>query len=95
MSVGGMGSGHSHFPTFVHFLAIFGYKVPLHSWKQEKITGFQVRGVGGRYKTALKMLCGRECCPDAEATRLTTTIRGVYLAQHHTIASAPQCKTAG
>jgi len=41
------------------------------------------------------MLCGQEHCPDAEATRLTATIHGVFFAQHHAIAGALKGKTAG
>jgi len=62
------------------------FKVPLHSWKQEKSQGAR-SGEGGAkplscrfsWETAAhSMLCGREHC-NAEATRLTATIRGVLL----------------
>jgi len=35
------------FPHLLHILKTLSFKVPLHSWKQEKIAGCQVRGVGG------------------------------------------------
>ena len=35
------------FPHLLYILETLSFKVPLHSWKQEKITGCQVRGVGG------------------------------------------------
>jgi len=35
------------FPHLLYILETLSFKVPLHSWKQEKITGCQVWGVGG------------------------------------------------
>jgi len=35
------------FPHLLYILETLSFKVPLHSWKQEKIAGCQVQGVGG------------------------------------------------
>jgi len=35
------------FPHLLYILKTLSFKVPLHSWKQKKIAGCQVRGVGG------------------------------------------------
>jgi hypothetical protein len=35
------------FPHLLYILKTLSFKVPLHSWKQEKIAWCQVRGVGG------------------------------------------------
>ena len=37
-------------PHLLHVLKTLSFKVPLHSWKQEKIAGCPVRGVGGDVK---------------------------------------------
>ena len=72
------------FPHLLYILKMLSFKVPLHSWKQEKIAGCQVRGVRGakplssRFSwetVAHSMLCGQEHCRDAEATHLTATVR--------------------
>ena len=35
------------FPHLLYILKTLSFNVPLHSWKQEKIAGCQVRGVDG------------------------------------------------
>ena len=78
----------------LYILKTLSFTVPLHSWKQKKIAGCQVRGVGG-CETVVIPFFVRNCrtlnavwagCCDAEATHLTATIRGIFFAQHHAIA---------
>jgi len=83
------------FPRLLYVLKTLSFKVPLHSWKQEKnrrMPGPGSRGGGGggggakplsccfSWGTAAHwMLCGRQHCSDSEASHLTATIRGVLL----------------
>ena len=78
------------FPHLLYILETLSFKVPLHSWKQEKITGCQIRGVGGVQSGCHPVFCEKltytQCCVGRSIVlMLTATIRGVFFAQHHAI----------
>jgi len=54
------------FPHLIYILKVLSFKVPLHSWKQEKIAGCQICGVGGVrsrcYPVFREKLPHTQCC---------------------------------
>ena len=63
------------FPHLLYILKTLSFKVPLHSWKQEKIAGCQVRGVSGVRSHCHPVFCEKlshtQCCVGGSEERIS------------------------